>query len=606
MASTRSRSALDRRRRSLQSTCRARATRGTSSRRRPPSSPGRSSPAARARAPTPRSASSTSPGRRTRAASTRSSSRSRRRSSRARRRCRSRTSATATHVLEVRATTPFGIVEEPPAEYEWTVDAVDETPPETEIDLGPANGSTSTNTTETFVFGGTDNLTAALELAFECRLDGDLDTAWQDCESGFQIVDLTLGAHTFEVRAVDLAGNADASPASRTWTRVAGLNNTLPGAPVVLTFPIQGGGTATVTFAEVTGAGHHVRNRAHRFAALPAGYVSTGAVYYDVSTTATYAGDISVCLPYDPSSLDEPRLLHFDGSEWVEITTSIDQANGISCGITDGLSPFGIAEAEPALAPTTQILEGPGGERPRDRARSRRGHVRVRLERPAGRVRVLGRRRVVELVRQPVRLRGHGRLARAPRPREEPERRDRRDARGPVYLDGRGEAARRDRLGSRRRGSGAARRPEREQRGDLRLHGRPALDVRVPPDERDRRLDVGSVHLTAELRRAGDRQRVHVRGPGQERGQPRQREPPPGRVRVGGRRPDRARHDHPEQAERPDHGHVGDVHLLGERARDVRVLARRRRLRRLPGERRHVHRARSRRAHVQRPRDRPL
>ena len=45
---------------------------------------------------------------------------------------------------------------------------------------------------------------------FDCRLDGDF---WAPCTSPHRIVGLADGAHTFEVRAVNVAGVADPHPA---------------------------------------------------------------------------------------------------------------------------------------------------------------------------------------------------------------------------------------------------------------------------------------------------------------------------------------------------------------------------------------------------------
>ncbi|OJU96310.1 MAG: hypothetical protein BGO23_02050 [Solirubrobacterales bacterium 67-14] len=84
----------------------------------------------------------------------------------------------------------------------------DDTPPETTIDAGPT-GTISVDSA-TFEFSSSEPGST-----FECRLDsGD----WAACTSPETLGDLSEGAHTFEVRATDEAGNTDQSPASRTFT----------------------------------------------------------------------------------------------------------------------------------------------------------------------------------------------------------------------------------------------------------------------------------------------------------------------------------------------------------------------------------------------------
>ena len=63
-----------------------------------------------------------------------------------------------------------------------------------------------------FAFSGTDARAVA---SFHCRVDDD---AFQACTSPFS-VKVKKGKHTFEVRAVDGAGNVDPSPATDTWKR---------------------------------------------------------------------------------------------------------------------------------------------------------------------------------------------------------------------------------------------------------------------------------------------------------------------------------------------------------------------------------------------------
>jgi Bacterial Ig-like domain len=85
---------------------------------------------------------------------------------------------------------------------------VDTTAPETTIDSGPADPATGTEATFSF---SADDASAT----FECRLDGG---AWTACTSPEAVTGLASGAHVFEVRAVDAAGNADAVPAAHAWT----------------------------------------------------------------------------------------------------------------------------------------------------------------------------------------------------------------------------------------------------------------------------------------------------------------------------------------------------------------------------------------------------
>lgn len=86
--------------------------------------------------------------------------------------------------------------------------ADDTTPPDTTIDSGPSG--TVTDSSATFEFSSTE-----AHSSFECRLDNAL---FSPCTSPKSYSDLTEGSHTFEVRAIDIWGNIDSSPASRTWT----------------------------------------------------------------------------------------------------------------------------------------------------------------------------------------------------------------------------------------------------------------------------------------------------------------------------------------------------------------------------------------------------
>jgi hypothetical protein len=98
------------------------------------------------------------------------------------------------------AATPSGDAAQPPS-------STDATPPQTTISDGPS-GSTAA-TTASFSFASSEGGSS-----FQCRLDSG---SWTACSSPQSYGGLAAGSHRFEVRAVDLAGNADPTPATRTW-----------------------------------------------------------------------------------------------------------------------------------------------------------------------------------------------------------------------------------------------------------------------------------------------------------------------------------------------------------------------------------------------------
>jgi Bacterial Ig-like domain len=112
------------------------------------------------------------------------------------------------HTFSVTATDPLGIADPTPATRNFTVDT---TPPETSIDAGPSGDTTDQR--PTFSFSSNEAAT------FRCGFDGDAPVA---CDRVFQPGSaLALGAHTFEVTAIDVLGRVDPSPARRSFRLVA-------------------------------------------------------------------------------------------------------------------------------------------------------------------------------------------------------------------------------------------------------------------------------------------------------------------------------------------------------------------------------------------------
>ena len=106
-----------------------------------------------------------------------------------------------------------------------------------------------------------------------------------------------------------------------------------------LTFgTVSGGGSTTLT---MTTSGPPA---ASAFAVVPA----NSPMYFNLSTTATYSGQIEVCFHYDDSWFaPDPEaslsLRHFADTSWIDITSSRDTIANVICGLTDSLSPFVLA-----------------------------------------------------------------------------------------------------------------------------------------------------------------------------------------------------------------------------------------------------------------------
>jgi RHS repeat-associated protein len=140
--------------------------------------------------------------------------------------------ADGAHQFEVRATDPAGNVDPTPAAASWTVDTV---PPQTTISAGPQSSTESSQAT--FSFGASKPGST-----FECNLDSG---GWESCSSPKSYDPVRNGAHQFEVRATDPAGNVDPTPATASWTvntppptttKIAGPEGRIAPGPVAIEF----------------------------------------------------------------------------------------------------------------------------------------------------------------------------------------------------------------------------------------------------------------------------------------------------------------------------------------------------------------------------------
>jgi hypothetical protein len=180
---------------------------------------------------------------------------------------------------------------------------VDNTPPDTSIDSQDPATNPTNNTSMTFTFSGTD--TDSGVKSFECDLDGG---GFAACASPKSYACLADRSHTFLVRAIDLVGNVDASPASHTWT----VDKTAP--TVVSSVSADANPTSassvnfTVTFSEdVTGvaASDLALTKTGTISGASITGVSGSPIIYTVSiNTGSGNGTIRLDVPFSVTITD--------------------------------------------------------------------------------------------------------------------------------------------------------------------------------------------------------------------------------------------------------------------------------------------------------------
>ena len=119
--------------------------------------------------------------------------------------------------LEVRAIDRAGNVDPTPAVHLFMA-GQDVVPPQTMLTGTPP--ATTSRTSAVFGFTATDDSTDIALIEYECRIDGG-DWEAVECLNPMGFSNLTIGTHTFQVRAIDEGDNIDPTPATYTWTITA-------------------------------------------------------------------------------------------------------------------------------------------------------------------------------------------------------------------------------------------------------------------------------------------------------------------------------------------------------------------------------------------------
>ncbi|MCJ7575990.1 MAG: PKD domain-containing protein, partial [Dehalococcoidia bacterium] len=127
------------------------------------------------------------------------------------------------------------------------------------------------------------------------------------------------------------------------------VNNTPTGANVTIDL----GNGVSVSFENVSEAGNTVTSVVDTITLAQAnpvipGYRVLDDSCYNITTTAGHSGNILVALHYEEFGLagseNELKMLHFDGTSWVDATTLLDNANNYVHGQATDLSSFVVAE----------------------------------------------------------------------------------------------------------------------------------------------------------------------------------------------------------------------------------------------------------------------
>jgi N-acetylneuraminic acid mutarotase len=135
-----------------------------------------------------------------------------------------------------------------------------------------------------------------------------------------------------------------ATPVSNT-----GVGTGVP-VDVPTTLPSGSSGTVSLTFDNVTGAGTTEVTTSSAGPPPPTGFKLTSPpVYYNITTTAAFAGNVRVCLNWSEGQVtneDKVRLFQREGTTWIDITdpTSRNSVTNTLCGNATALSQFTLFE----------------------------------------------------------------------------------------------------------------------------------------------------------------------------------------------------------------------------------------------------------------------
>lgn len=164
-------------------------------------------------------------------------------------------------------------------------------------------------------------------------------------------------------KAVVLFGGSGNLNDTWVWTEAQGT-------PTGTNVTTQPDNAVNLTFGSVVAAGTTTATSSSSGTPPPSGFsLGNPPVYYELTTTATYSGAITVCISYAGISFTSvpPSLFHYEGGSWNNVTTLQDTVNQVVCGAVTSLSPFALFGSSdttpPVITPAITGVLGTNGWR---------------------------------------------------------------------------------------------------------------------------------------------------------------------------------------------------------------------------------------------------
>lgn len=248
--------------------------------------------------------------------------------------------ADGSHTFQVRAIDPSSNVDPTPASYAWTIDT---NAPNTSFSSTP-NDPTN-DLTGDFAFNSSESGST-----FQCSLDGG---PYASCTSPHTTATLVEGAHTFDVRAIDAAGNIDPTPATFTWN-VALLHGSLQFA-LAASFGSEGSGTIAISVTRTGGTDGAVSANYSFGGGSATGGAGCGGMpgpadYVNTGGTVNFANGDSAPKTINVTVCDDGV---FEGDQTFDVTLS-GPSGGASIGSPN---PTTITIQDNESAPTFGIID---------------------------------------------------------------------------------------------------------------------------------------------------------------------------------------------------------------------------------------------------------